>query len=142
MRRRSVRAVVVALGLGTAVATFAQRVGPQNPPLIITSLAGKDSYELFCASCHGRDGDGRGLSADRLKTRPPDLRLLARRNGGEFPKDRVLAFVTNGDSSTTEHRSSDMLAWGPAFAGLERSEALVKVRIANIVQYVQTLQVK
>jgi mono/diheme cytochrome c family protein len=142
MRRRVVSSVVVAVGLTTAAVAIEQVIGPQSPPPVIRSIAGKDSFEFYCSSCHGRDGSGNGPAADRLRTKPPDLRLLALQNGGEFPRERILAFVTNGDVSISEHRPTDMPPWGAAFMGLERSEALVAIRIANIVQYVESLQAK
>jgi hypothetical protein len=35
-----------------------------------------------------------------------------------------------------------MPVWGPTFRSLEPSDRLVKERIANVVQYVESLQVK
>ena len=134
--------VFVALLVAADIGATAQGIGPQNPPPVTRSLTGKDSYEFYCASCHGHDGAGQGQAVGRLKEKPPDLRLLARRNGGEFPRARVLAFVTSGDTSSSEHRSSDMPVWGRALEGVDRSDAIVKTRIANIVQYVESLQMK
>jgi mono/diheme cytochrome c family protein len=131
--------------VGAVVTTnvgIAQNVGPTNPPLIIRSVDGKDSFEFYCAGCHGRDGRGDGPVADRLKTKPPDLRLLAQRNGGEFPRDRVLEFVTHGDPDSREHAPADMPAWGAAFEGLDRSHVLVKSRIENIVRYLESIQLE
>lgn len=142
MVRTALRTLLVACGATLAVAATAQTVGPQNPPLIIRSLAGKDSFEFYCAGCHGRDGRGEGSVTQRLKTKPPDLRLLAQRNGGDFPRERVLQFVTSGNGSSSGHRSDEMPQWGRAFEGLERSDALVKVRIENIVNYLASIQLK
>jgi mono/diheme cytochrome c family protein len=133
---------VVAMAFLSVIGATAQGIGPQNPPPITRSLTGGDSFEFYCTSCHGRDGGGQGPAVDRLKVKPPDLRLLARRNGGEFPRDRVIAFVTKGDTSSSEHRSSEMPEWGRALEGVDRSEAIVTTRIANIVRYVESLQVK
>src|SRR5262249_1975855 len=115
---------------------------PPTPPLIIKSLDGKDSFEFYCGGCHGRDARGHGPMADRLKATPPDLTVLQRRNGGTFPRDRVVEYVTNGDAVARAHGTSEMLPWGEAFRGLERSAARVDIRIANIVAYVQSLQAK
>jgi mono/diheme cytochrome c family protein len=143
VRRHLHGRIVIAIAFASVVGAMAQGIGPQNPPPIARSLVGKDSFEFYCASCHGRDGSGgRGPAVDRLKVKPPDLRLLAQQNGGEFPRDRVLTFVTNGDTASSEHRSSEMPAWGRALEGVDRSEATVKTRIANMVQYVESLQLK
>jgi mono/diheme cytochrome c family protein len=134
--------ILVATTLAGVVNLAAQAIGPQNPPPITRSLTGRDSFEFYCSSCHGRDGSGHGPAADRLKVMPSDLRMLARRNGGVFPRDRVIAFVTSGDTTSSEHRSADMPEWGRALEDVDRSDTIVKTRIANIVQYVESLQMK
>jgi mono/diheme cytochrome c family protein len=132
---------LAALGYTPAAQTVAPRdVGPQLPPLVIHSLTGKDSFEFYCASCHGRDGAGDGPMVGRLKTRPPDLRFLSHKYDGSFDRERVLRFIAEGDHGP-EHRATDMLAWGPVLQGLERSDKLVAIRIANIVDYIASLQV-
>lgn len=129
------------LALATAFEVFAQTTGPANPPLVIRSLVGRDLFDFYCASCHGKDGKGNGPVASALKVPPPDLTLLARRNGGTFPAERVKAFVTNdGDGLASAHGTSDMPVWGPVFRALESSDAHVRVRIANIVAYIQSIQ--
>jgi len=129
---------------GTAVlVAVPQTTGPRNPPLVIRSLAGHDLFAFYCATCHGRKGTGDGPVAAALKSPPSDLTLLARRNGGTFPRQRVEAFVTNDrDILAPAHGSADMPVWGPIFRGLDRSDALVKVRIANVVTYIESIQVK
>jgi mono/diheme cytochrome c family protein len=125
------------------IASGAAGVGvqrPATPPLILESITGRDSFEFYCASCHGRTGKGDGPTAPALKTRPADLSSLARRHGGAFPKDRVLAIVTGSDPGIAAHGSTDMPIWGPIFQALDPSAPHVKVRIANIVAYLESLQ--
>jgi mono/diheme cytochrome c family protein len=122
---------------------FAQTTGPANPPLVIRSLVGRDLFDFYCASCHGRDGKGNGPVASALKVPPPDVTLLAQRNSGTFPGERVQAFVTNdGDGVTSAHGTSDMPVWGPVFRALDSSDARVRVRIASIVAYIESIQVR
>lgn len=143
MRVNVVRGFALLMAVGAVFAAHAQTTGRQNPPLVIRSLAGRDLFEFYCATCHGRAGAGNGPVAPALKVTPPDLMLLARRNGGTFPRQRVEAFVTNdGDLLTPAHGNAEMPVWGPVFRGLDPSDALVKVRIANVVTYVESLQVK
>ena len=143
MRTYLTSVVALFLAGGAALVAVAQTTGPRNPPLVIRSLAGHDLFAFYCATCHGRKGTGDGPVAAALKSPPPDLTLLARSNGGTFPRQRVEAFVTNaGDVLTPAHGSSDMPVWGPIFRGLDRSDALVKVRIANVVTYIESIQVK
>jgi mono/diheme cytochrome c family protein len=120
-----------------------QTTGAKNPPLVISSLYGRDLFEMYCATCHGREGRGNGPAAEALKVRPADLTTIARRNGGTFPKSRVESFVTVGeDRASPAHGSKEMPVWGPIFRALDPNDAANKIRLANIVEYVGALQVK
>lgn len=110
------------------------------PPLALESLTGRDSFERYCASCHGSDGRGTGPVAAALKTRPADLTTLADRNGGTFPRARVASSIAGIDAPLPSHGTREMPVWGSTFRGLESSEARVKVRLANLVAYVESLQ--
>jgi mono/diheme cytochrome c family protein len=114
---------------------------PQTPTLALESLTGRDSFDRYCASCHGADGRGGGPVASVLKTRPPDLTTLARREGGTFPRERVAAFVEGTERLSLTHGSGDMPVWGRVLRGLESSDARIRVRLANLVAYVESLQV-
>lgn len=142
-QRASVLSVALILALGGALSALAQTTGRQNPPLVIRSLTGRDLFAFYCATCHGRDGTGNGPVANALKVPPPDLTLLARRSGGAFPRQRVESFVTNdGDARTTSHGTAEMPVWGPVFRGLDPSDTLAKIRIANVVTYLESIQAK
>ena len=112
-----------------------------TPSLALESLTGGDSFDRYCASCHGADGRGGGPVASALKNRPTDLTTLARRNGGTFPRERVAAFVEGTERLSLTHGSGDMPVWGRVLRGLESSDARIKVRLANLVAYVESLQV-
>jgi mono/diheme cytochrome c family protein len=128
---------------GATAAAPAQDTGPSLPRLIPRSVAGGDLFLFFCATCHGRDGRGNGPVASALRNAPPDLTQLARRNGGEFPRQRVEAFVANdGTVLAPSHGSREMPVWGPIFHGLEPSDTLTEVRIANLVRYIESIQEK
>jgi hypothetical protein len=79
-----------------------------------------------------------------LKTPPPDLTWLALRNNGDFPRERVTQFVGGGGRNLRgSHGSNQMPVWGPIFKALEPGdERLVLIRLDNIVQYLQSIQVK
>ena len=56
-----------------------------------THAAGPKGDALFathCAACHGIDGEGGGPVAGVMKITMPNLRTLAKRNGGVFPAMR------------------------------------------------------
>ena len=78
-----------------------------TPTLALESLTGRDSFDCYCAACHGVDGRGGGPAASALRTPPPDLTTLARRNGG-FPRELVVAFVEGTDWLSLTHGSGDM----------------------------------
>jgi mono/diheme cytochrome c family protein len=112
----------------------------QQPPAVLAeSLAGSDSFELYCAACHGEDGRGAGPVARALRTRPADLTTLARRNGGSFPAAQTRAFVTGTGRELAAHGSTEMPVWGPMFRAFE-SDARTRERIDNLVAYIATLQ--
>lgn len=136
MRRVASLAMVFAL-LGLRSAAQA----PQQPPsILIDSLAGRDSFELYCASCHGSGGRGDGLVARELRTRPTDLTVLARRNGGAFPRAAVRGFITGTERTLAAHGTTEMPIWGPLFRAFE-SDARARERIANLVSYIESIQV-
>ena len=119
-----------------------QRTTQPTPPLVIESMTGRDSFVFYCAPCHGRGGTGDGPVAAALKTTPPDLTTLSRRGGGSFPRGEVEASVTGKGRAVAAHGSGNMPVWGPIFQALDPSNARVKVRIANLVEYLESLQAR
>lgn len=103
------------------------------------SLNGKDSFNAYCASCHGAGGRGDGPLAGALKTKPTDLTKLARRNQDVFPRDRVRADLLGGGRTVAEHGPTEMPLWASLFRVFE-PDARVRVRIENLVDYLETLQ--
>lgn len=130
-------AAVGAAGQGGARPTDLPR---QQPPQVLTeSLAGRDSFDRYCAPCHGVGGRGDGPVAAALKARPSDLTRLASRNNGSFPADRVSAFVTGTGRALPAHGTAEMPVWGPTFRAFE-ADARVRERIKNLVSYLGTIQ--
>jgi mono/diheme cytochrome c family protein len=105
------------------------------------SLVGKDSFEAYCASCHGIDARGDGPVAASLRSIPTDLTALAGRNGDGFPRERVAAVLMGTNRTVAAHGTTTMPIWGPLFRMFE-SDKRAQVRIDNLVAYLQTLQVK
>jgi mono/diheme cytochrome c family protein len=126
-----------------AVAAFAgQRPGDTDASrLSINSMTGEDSFNFYCATCHGRDAKGTGPVAVALKARPADLTTLTRRNAGTFPRTEVISYVNGTGRVLPTHGPGDMPVWGPIFRALEISDPRVKVRIENIVDYIESLQI-
>jgi mono/diheme cytochrome c family protein len=128
--------------LATWTAVASQRSAPAIPPLIIESMTGRDTFAFYCASCHGLHGKGDGPTAAALKTTPADLTLLARKAGGTLARTEIEAFVTGMGRPIPAHGSGDMPVWGPIFRALDPSDARVRVRIGNLVDYLQSIQAK
>jgi mono/diheme cytochrome c family protein len=129
-----VAAVLLTPGLG------AQTV-PPVPSFLEDSLIGKDSFEAYCASCHGAEGRGNGPVARELKAAPRDLTMLASHNRGVFPRDHVRAVLTGTGRTVAAHGTTEMPIWGPLFRAFE-SDARVRVRIDNLVNYLETVQAR
>jgi mono/diheme cytochrome c family protein len=122
-----------------AAASLGARIESQTPAILTESLAGRDSFELYCSPCHGRTGRGDGPVGPALKSRPTDLTRLAQRNAGVFPADSVRAFVIGVGRPVTAHGTPDMPVWGPLFRAFE-SDIRVRERIANVVTHIESLQ--
>lgn len=134
----AVLALVSAWDIGAA----GQQTGRTPPPLLIPSMSGGDLFRFYCASCHGREGKGDGPVASALNRRPPDLTTIARRNGGRFPTDRVERFVTGDREPTLAHGPADMPVWGPIFQALDPQDRMNRIRIENVVAFIESIQTK
>ena len=108
----------------------------------IAGVPGAYAYRTYCASCHGADGKGEGPLAENLRFRPPDLSLMAKRNGGEYPAETVHRIV-DGRRPLPGHGGPDMPIWGDAFKNPETGfdEAKVREKIRVVVDHLRTLQV-
>lgn len=97
-------------------------------------------FRSYCAPCHGVQGNGNGPAVAALKKVPPDLTMMAKRNGGKYPALAVYNSIT-GDG-VAAHGSKDMPIWGDVLRSMTRSEAETKLRINNLTKYIESLQVK
>jgi mono/diheme cytochrome c family protein len=107
------------------------------------SESGRSLFKTYCTVCHGPGAQGDGPLADQLRVRPPDLTLLAKRNGDKFDADKVGRMI-DGREPVKGHGGPDMPVWGDAFKRSSDgySEAAVKTRIKSLVDFLETLQVK
>jgi mono/diheme cytochrome c family protein len=133
---------VLSLGVAGVVGAGSDQQSTQDKPfsLLSSSLYGVDNFHSYCSPCHGRAGKGDGPVAPALRRPPSDLTTLAKRNHGVFPRADVRGFITNGNRDIPEHGSSAMPVWGPTFRALDSSDTSVAIRIANVVEYLASIQ--
>jgi mono/diheme cytochrome c family protein len=126
------RAFSVALLLtASSLASAAHAAEPQGDALFAT----------HCATCHGADGEGGGPVASVMNVSMPNLRTLAKRNGGVFPRDAITAYI-DGREQVASHGDRLMPIWGdflqmPADKG---NQEPVRARIAALVSFIERLQ--
>jgi mono/diheme cytochrome c family protein len=66
----------------------------EKPPLDAALLArGRDEFNVFCAPCHDRSGDGNGMVVQRGMPRPPSYHIERLRAA---PDEHFFDVVTNG----------------------------------------------
>jgi hypothetical protein len=71
---------------------------------------GKTEYQSSCAACHGVDGKGTGPLAEELKKQPTDLTMMATKNNGVFPINRIYEIIDG--RAIGSHGVRDMPIWG------------------------------
>ena len=96
-------------------------IGLAVPALLTACMAANDMPEaqdgkaLFmenCAVCHGENAKGDGPLAREMAKPPKDLTLIELRNGGDFPRARVMSLIDG-------YARSDMTGPGmPEFGAL------------------------
>jgi mono/diheme cytochrome c family protein len=121
----------------------------QTPPApkleethLISSLAGSDLYQAYCAVCHGKTAKGDGPMGRALKVAPADLTRIATRNGGKFPRQRVEQILSSETAVEAGHGTREMPLWGPIFSQIAWDQDLGRVRIDNVARYLEQIQTK
>lgn len=112
-------------------------------PITATSpSSGQEMFATYCAACHGRSGKGDGPAAAALKVAPPDLTRMAARSGGKLNGNWMFMVLT-GREEIAAHGSSEMPVWGDLFRSMNKGrEDLVKLRVANLIDYIELIQGK
>lgn len=125
--------------LGSCIVASFVIAGCSKPP----AYSGSELYSANCASCHGRYAEGDGPAAVDASRSVPDLRYLAARNSGVFPRDRV-ADVIDGREIVKAHGDRLMPVWGQVFAELDETngskEARAAAKVQALVDYLVEIQ--
>jgi mono/diheme cytochrome c family protein len=126
--------------LAAVVASFAQSAALAKD---LSQKTGKELYQRLCSGCHGERGEGDGIIGTYFKLQPPNLTLLAQRNGGQFPVDKVRK-VVDGREDPGPHGSRQMPVWGLALYDTDardpRQQQQVDEMLDRLVEYVRTIQ--
>jgi mono/diheme cytochrome c family protein len=134
------REILVRIAL---VAAFAWPVA--SPAEELTGYSGVQLYQRFCASCHGKGAEGDGPVAATFKATVPDLTLLARRRGDQFPRDLVRR-VIDGRDIKAPHGSREMPVWGQEFWQAQGADDAARAKSAALVEqlvvYLESIQRK
>jgi mono/diheme cytochrome c family protein len=141
MNPRPILLAMVGVAFALAALSLAQEVTIKRAPAPYTQAAsGQQMYESYCASCHGKNGQGDGPAAPALKVSPPNLTEMAEKSGGKFP-DAHVAAVIRGEPDMPAHGSREMPVWGPVFRSVSRGDAgEVHLRVTNLTKYIRSLQ--
>lgn len=107
-----------------------------------SSAEGAELFQYHCAMCHGADGRGHGPDEVVLKRPLPDLTLISRRTGGNFPYQRVKEIIEGRETGRDAHGNREMPAWGPIFHEVEADQDWGEVRLDAITRHVQSIQQK
>jgi mono/diheme cytochrome c family protein len=141
--RKFVSIAVVLVASAMFVMAQAQTPVVKHVPMKATSPAsGQEMFTNYCAACHGQDGKGNGPAASALKVPPTDLTTLAQKNGGKYPAMHISS-VIRGEADLPAHGSKIMPVWGQLFLQMSQGhESEVLQRVANLNQYVESIQAK
>ena len=105
--------------------------------------SGEETFQRFCASCHGESGRGDGPVAAGLAITVPDLTLLAQRHGNEFPESAMRKII-DGREIVIVHGTRYMPVWGYEFwleeGADENAQRNVETIVDNLIDYLETLQ--
>jgi len=127
----------VAIPLGLTIA-FVSSVTAKKTPAI--SPTGREIFMDRCGACHGEDGKGNGPAVGALKTAPGDLTLLAKKNGGTFPSERVKEIV-GGWADLPIHGSREMPIWGKLFGAKNPADQqIANDRFQSLVSFLESIQ--
>lgn len=108
-----------------------------------SAVRGRNTFRIYCASCHGATAKGNGPVGAYLKIPPADLTRLAAENQGTFPTDRAYSIIDGRDAGVPSHGPRDMPVWGLSFQTPEKDtdqESEVRGRILDLVAFLRSIQ--
>jgi mono/diheme cytochrome c family protein len=142
---RAFALTVVATAASFALGDAPPATAPESATTteVVSQSEGATLFITNCASCHGTLGAGDGELSPSLSVVLQDLRYLAARNDGVFPREFVVKIV-DGRTRRAAHGPEDMPVWGTVFAretaATSEDVALVNARIEALADFLQSIQ--
>ncbi len=145
-RSRTGISIAAALAVLFAAAALTSPAHAQDE----TYKSAQRDFQSFCATCHGWGGAGGGPVAEVLSVEPPNLTLIAHRNGGTFPDEKVYKTI-DGLGMPRAHGTKQMPVWGVWFAYEAIADSLhtgdktpppekIDKRIRGLVAFLESIQ--
>lgn len=108
---------------------------------------GRGDFKTFCAGCHGSDAKGGGPVADVLNVEPPDLTGITARNGGTYPRGKVMATIYG--YTKADKNGANMPEFGPLIDGKtvfydagDGVQTPTPWRLVALANYLESIQAK
>ena len=131
------------LGRFVAVILVGALLAPGVSAQAFEEYSGEETFQRFCASCHGEIGRGDGPVGSGLPISVPDLTLLRQRLGDEFPA-ATLRKIIDGREVVIYHGTRYMPVWGYEFwveeGADEAAQQSVERIIDNLIDYIESIQ--
>jgi mono/diheme cytochrome c family protein len=137
MKKPLICALATLLALPLAAAADAARA--QDVPEDGVSL-----YLEHCANCHGVFGEGDGIVTPSLAVVLQDLRYLAARNQGQFPRQFIVDII-DGRAMRAAHGPEGMPVWGIELARHDPEATDIELRVIRridaLVDFLESIQI-
>jgi len=139
-------AVLATIALVFIAAAQEKVANVKTVPITYTNPAsGSEMYTVYCAVCHGATGNGNGPAASVFTKPPTNLTMLAKNNNGKYPAEHVSTVLKFG-TPVPAHGNIQMPVWNTLFRSMnsteEPADSVTKLRIRNLVEYIQSIQVR
>ena len=132
----TIRIALALVALLLAVDSWAQ---------VIDEYSGLETYQRFCASCHGPTGTGDGPVAPAIPIPVPNLTRLEVRDGDDFDEE-LLRKIIDGRQPVIFHGTRYMPVWGYEFwveeGADDEAQERVDIIVRNLVDYIRSIQVE
>ncbi|WP_416881302.1 c-type cytochrome [Marivita sp.] len=138
------RPTLISLTFGACAVGLIAACTPDEMPV---PSDGRALFMENCAVCHGADAKGNGPMARAMAKAPPDLTLIALRNGGDFPSVRVLSTIDGYTKSSLS--GPGMPEFGALLDGelvpLDTGDGVLTPtprKLVALLEYIQSIQAK